>query len=142
MEVRELMKRPAVSCAPETTLAEAARRMRSASVGSILVVSDLGIVGIATDRDIVVRGLAVGLGAEDPIEMVMTRDVQYVYSDVDVIAAARKMATHGCRRLPVLDPDNGIQGFIALDDLVMLFAHQIGSLAETVRREVAASATA
>lgn len=132
MDVREIAKRRAVVCAPYNTLAEAATRMSEHDVGSILVVDETGIVGIATDRDIVVRAVAYGLGPDAPIKTVMTPDVHVIDEEADVFTAATKMAAHGIRRLPVLDAENEVIGVVAFDDLILLLSRQLGTLTDAV----------
>lgn len=142
MRVRELTQRRAVICSPDATLSTVSQMMRAHNVGSVLIAGELGLVGIATDRDIVVRGLAQGLGADARVASVMTRDVGYVYEDADIFSAVSQMESRGCRRLPVLDPDNGIRGVIALDDLVVLMSEQLAKLGGAVRKEIEPLATA
>lgn len=136
MEARGLVRRRAVTCRPDTTLIEASQRMRAEGVGSVLVLRDSVIVGIVTDRDISVRGLAEGLGPTAKVESVMSHDVQYVFEDTDLFTVAGKMATTGYRRMPVLSSDNGLIGVISLDDLIMVFAEQIRKLGAAVRKEI------
>lgn len=142
METRDLVRRKAVTCGPDATLAEVARRMLVEQVGSVLVVNELGIAGMVTDRDVVVRGLAAGLGPDARVETVMSTDVQYVFEDSDVFSAASRMAEHGCRRLPIVNSENGVGGVIALDDLIVLFADQIAMLASAVRKEISQARSA
>lgn len=135
MQVRDMRLHSAVVCGPSATLAAVAQIMRASVVGSVLVVDDRGLVGIVTDRDIVVRGVAEGACPDAAVETVMSRDVCFVYDDTDLFGAAGAMAKRACRRLPVLDAEGVIQGVISLDDLVVAFAEQIDKLAQTVRKE-------
>lgn len=137
MEVSQISHKPAVTCAPATTLQEVAWLMRDEGVGSVIVVDRGHLGGIATDRDIIVRGIAEGMGPETPIEKVMTTDVAFVAAGDDLCRAATEMATRGCRRLPVLDGLGAVEGVVTLDDLVSVFVDQIGKLAQTVRSELA-----
>lgn len=136
MKTAELTRKPAITCEAGTTLAESAELMHNQDVGSVIVLDRGRLRGIATDRDIVVRGLAAGLGPDAPIEAVMTSDVAYITEQDDAWSAATQMATRGCRRLPVLDSTGMVVGIITLDDLISLFATQIDKLAHTVRSEL------
>jgi signal-transduction protein with cAMP-binding, CBS, and nucleotidyltransferase domain len=140
MEVSRISRKPVVTCAPDTTLQEAAWLMRDEGVGSVVVVDHGSLRGIATDRDVVTRGIAEGLSPEAPIGAVMTTDVAFVSEGDDLCAAATQMATRGCRRLPVVDRLGSVQGVVTLDDLVTVFSEQIGKLAHAVRSELVTAA--
>lgn len=138
MEVREFGHHPAVTCRRDMTLGKVAELMRRNNVGSVVVMDEHGrMAGIATDRDIVLRGLGEGLDADDPIERVATKDVSYVYEHDDVFNAATRMATLGFRRVPVLDVHGIVLGMVTLDDLLVLFGSQIDKLVRAVRKEIA-----
>ncbi|MGB8652155.1 MAG: CBS domain-containing protein [Mycobacteriales bacterium] len=137
MELRDVVS-TAVSCRPETTLAEAARQMDDEGVGSVVVVDGIGnVVGIVTDRDITVRGMAADRPPTTPVKQVMTSDVVLVREDSDLFEAARQMAAAECRRLPVVGSDGALVGVVTLDDLMLLFAHQTDSLASVIAAETA-----
>jgi CBS domain-containing protein len=137
MEVSQINRKPAVTCTPAATLQEVAWLMRDEGVGSVIVAERGRLRGIVTDRDVIVRGLAEGMDLETPIENVMTTDIEFVTSSDDVSLAATRMATRGCRRLPVLDGLGAVEGVVTMDDLVLVFADQISKLAHTVRSEMA-----
>lgn len=118
MRVSTLMHTPAVSCAPSTTVRAVARLMEDRRVGSVVVVKDESVIGIVTDRDIVVRGVAAGLSGDVPVERVMTRNVARVWVGADVSAAAETMWQRHIRRLPVVDAHGRLHGVIALDDVL------------------------
>jgi CBS domain-containing protein len=133
MEVRERMHFPPVTCEPSGSLADAARRMREDGIGTLMVVDHHGaMLGIVTDRDLVVQGLAEGLGPEVSVESVMSRDPMVVHGYDDVFIAASKMATHGYRRLPVVDHDGHLEGMISLDDLTVIFVEQLDKMSRTI----------
>ena len=92
MLVREIMTRDVQLLAPYDTLRDAARRMRDEDIGSLPVADGDRLVGYITDRDIVVRGLADGRGAETHIHGVMTERVLYCFEDEDVEDVAANMA--------------------------------------------------
>jgi CBS domain-containing protein len=136
MEVRLLIHRPGVTCEPETSLRDAARRMEDEGIGTLLVVDHHGaLAGIVTDRDITLRAVGRGLVPEAPIESVMSPEPTTVHGYDDAFTAATLMATKGCRRLPVLDHDGHLEGVISLDDLVIVFSEQLDKLVHTVAHE-------
>jgi CBS domain-containing protein len=100
-----------------TFVEDAARHMRDANVGSLLVVNDDRLLGIVTDRDLVVRALAGGRPAQTTVEMVMSAPAVTVPADADVATAAEAMVRHRVRRLPVVDGDR-VAGIVTLDDLL------------------------
>ncbi|MGB8649807.1 MAG: CBS domain-containing protein [Mycobacteriales bacterium] len=128
---------PAVTCRPEATLAQAAIDMDRHNVGSILVLdADGTIAGIATDRDIALRGTGRELPPITRITEVMTPEVVMLRWDADLFDAASMMAASECRRLPVVDESGVLKGIVTLDDLMVLFAHQTDSLASAVAAEM------
>ncbi|MEU9123253.1 CBS domain-containing protein [Streptomyces sp. NPDC048506] len=127
MRVREVMRSPVVTVTPDTTLAETARRMAESVVGCVVVTSGPAIHGMVTDRDVTVRGFAVGLSATSPVSSVMTAPVRTVGADDDVDEAYRIMRRAGVRRLPVVD-EGRLIGLVALDDLLMDVARRLGEL--------------
>ena len=133
MDIRTVCSKPAVTCAPDTQLLEAAEIMRSHNVGCLVVVRHDVMVGVVTDRDLVTRGIAAGLALSAPVEHVMSTDVACVFENDDTELAATILAQRGLRRLPVLSVHGAVQGMLTLDDLTIFFADQISRLAYAVR---------
>ena len=78
------------------------------------------LIGIVTDRDIVVRGVADNrLGGTTAVRDVMSEHVYYCFDDDDLEQAAKIMAEHQVRRLPVLNQDKRLVGIVALADLAL-----------------------
>ena len=138
MDLHEFIHAPAVTCSPELSLAEAATLMDLWKVGSVIVVdSGARVVGIITDRDIAIRGVANHHTPETPVWEMMTKSVATVSEDASLFDAAQQMAEAGCRRLPVVAADGTLKGIVALDDLMVLFARQTDNLAHAVAFESA-----
>jgi CBS domain-containing protein len=121
MNVREVMTEGAECVRPSTSLYEAAQKMREFDIGPLPVCGSKDrLVGIVTDRDITVRGVAEG---RDPrtttVQDVMTRDVVYCFEDQDVHEAARLMQDRQVRRLVVLNRDKRLTGILSLGDLAV-----------------------
>lgn len=128
------MQHPATTCAPTGRLTDAAQLMRRDHIGSLPVVDERGqLVGIVTDRDIVVRGVAEELPMDAPVEQVMSRNLVTVFGHDDAFAAATKMDRHECRRLAVVDHDGHLSGLVSLDDLLVVFTEQVEKLARTTQ---------
>jgi CBS-domain-containing membrane protein len=100
------------------TLDEAAEFIREANVGVLPVVDNNRLIGILTDRDIVVRAVALG---DDPasisVSEVMTPEPVCVFEDDSIEVAADVMSSHGLRRLPVIDHGLRVVGILSLSDL-------------------------
>jgi len=120
MKAQELMTAHELwACVDESDSREAARMMADHNVGAIPVLDQDGCVeGIVTDRDICCRLVAEGRGLETPVREIMTGSVQSVLPDADLSEIESVMRRYKIRRLPVVDRDNKLQGFISISDLV------------------------
>lgn len=98
------------------TVRDAAELMRAADVGALVVTEGGQLVGLVTDRDLVVRVLAEGGGPDTQVRVACSPDLVTVSPDDDVADAARVMAQHTVRRLPVVSGDKVI-GIVSLGDL-------------------------
>ena len=116
--IAQIMTKSVATVQRDETLQAAARRMRDMDVGSLPVLDGQAIVGMVTDRDIAVRGVADGMVAQESVVGdVMTEDVRCCRADDPVEAVMAEMGDARVRRLPVLDADNAIVGVVALADL-------------------------
>jgi CBS domain-containing protein len=115
--VGELIRAPALVCAPATPIQEAARRM--VETGRSCVVTDLGDqLGIVTDHDIRTRVVAAGAGPDTPLSEVMTAPARTVAADITASEALVEMLDNGVRHLPVLEPRRQLIGVIDDVDLM------------------------
>ncbi len=116
-KVREAMSRDPRSVGESTSAQEAARLMKEQDVGSLPVVEDERLVGIVTDRDIVIRGVAVRSDVSSLSVMeVASHEVTTVAPEQDLDEALRLMAQEQVRRLPVVDGDR-LVGILAQADV-------------------------
>lgn len=114
MKVQELMTREPSTLGPASTIGEAATIMRQDDCGSVPVVEDGRLVGIITDRDIVVRVIAAGKDPKAcPVSEAMTADPVTVAPDASVDEAQRVMAERQVRRLPVVE-DGRLVGLVVI----------------------------
>jgi len=102
---------------PDETLKKAACRMAELDVGVLPVAEGDRLVGMITDRDMVVRGIADDLGPSALVRDVMTPDVKYCFSDQEIDEIVDNMADIQVRRLPVLDRDKRLVGILSLCDI-------------------------
>ena len=117
MKISDIMSRDVQVARPEDTLRDAAETMARIDVGSLPICDGRRLLGIVTDRDIVVRGLAKGLGADSSITQVMTEGVEYCFDDDDLVEVSDKMAASQIRRIPVVDRDKNLVGIVSLGDV-------------------------
>jgi CBS domain-containing protein len=117
-KVMEVMTKDVEIIHPNASLRDAAEKMRTLNVGPLPVVDGDNLVGIITDRDIVVRAVAQGMDPNNTrVSEAMTDDVEYVYENDDIGTVARKMKDEQIRRILVVNQDRKLVGIIALGDL-------------------------
>jgi CBS domain-containing protein len=116
---REIMTRNVKTATREMTLQEVAALMRDGDMGSIPVVEDGKLVGIVTDRDIVVRAIADGRDAATKIGDVMTTEVFSAGENDFVFEAIRLMGDRQVRRVPITNEAGELVGIIAMADVAL-----------------------
>jgi CBS domain-containing protein len=118
MRVSEIMTIDFEVIDATNTLIEAAQKMKSFNIGFLPVQKDRQIIGVITDRDIVVRALAEGLEPGSArVRDIISPEVIYCYEDEGVEGAAKLMEGHQVRRLIVCDYDGNPVGIVSLGDL-------------------------
>lgn len=122
MKLHELMTREVRTCAPDAPVADAARIMAELNCGAVPVVKDQRVIGIVTDRDIVLRAVAKWQDGTAKVEQCMTGSVVTASPDMDAHVAADLMAQRQIRRLPVVENDR-LVGIVALGDLATVDIH-------------------
>lgn len=104
---------------PEMSLRDVAILMRDGDMGAVPVVEDGKLIGIVTDRDIVVRVVAEGKDAATPIRDAMTTELFTVTPDDFVFEAIRLMGDKQVRRVPVINESGELAGIIAMADVAL-----------------------
>jgi CBS domain-containing protein len=135
-KVREIMTANPRTIEPTTSIIEAARLMRDQDVGPAPIIEGGRVVGILTDRDIVVRIVAEG---KDPQSTtagdVASKQLVTIDPEQSLDEAARLMAQHQVRRLPVCEEDGRLVGIIAQADVAMAAAeHETGRVVEEISK--------
>lgn len=126
MKVRQLMTPDAQCIAANATLSEAAQLMQQLNVGALPVCDNDQLAGMITDRDIVVRAVALSREPDGTtVSDAMSLGVIYVYDDQDAEEAAKVMERHQVRRLPVLNRDRRLCGIVSLGDLAVETESQV-----------------
>jgi len=119
MHVSDIMTPDPETCQPGDTLQAVARKMGEGDFGSMPVVEGGRLVGVVTDRDITIRGVAEGLASDAEISEVMTSDPVCVSPETDLEEAAEIMQEEQIRRLFVTDDDDRLIGVVALADVAL-----------------------
>jgi CBS domain-containing protein len=135
--IGRVCRRPVVTASADTTVQEAAHRMRRSRVGALVVVENGRPVGLLTDRDITVDVVALG---KDPAAVavadVMRKKPVVIREDQGVLDATRLLSKRGIRRLPVVDRAGKLVGIISLDDLLMLLGSEMRHIASALSNEL------
>jgi len=117
MKITEVMTRDVETIRPDQTAQDAARFMLKADAGSIPVTEGDRLIGMITDRDIAVRGIAKGYGPDTPIRELMSDDIICAQVSDNIEDVATKMSEAQVRRLPVIDENERLCGIVSLGDL-------------------------
>ena len=117
MRIADAMTRDVQIISPDQSLVDAARLMADCDCGVLPVAENDRLVGMITDRDIVIRGLAEGKSPDTRIQDVMSADVKYCYEDDDLDDVAQNMGDLQVRRLPVVNKDKRLVGIVSLGDI-------------------------
>jgi signal-transduction protein with cAMP-binding, CBS, and nucleotidyltransferase domain len=133
--VRDCLRQAPVTVPEACTIAEAAELMATHGVGSVLVVSGTEAVGIVTDRDIAVRGVATGMDPASRVDAVMTVHPVTIQGSADLFEAYRTINDAQVRRLPVLEDDD-LAGIVTFDDLLVALVLELGAVVSPIAREL------
>lgn len=126
MKVRDVMHKGVEWVDPSTTVVELARRMRDMDIGAIPIGENDKLVGMVTDRDVVVRALADGKDVmKKTARDVMSKGIVFCRDGEDVEDAVRIMEQKKIRRLPVLDENKRMIGMLSLGDISHAASHEI-----------------
>lgn len=135
MLIRDVMTPAVRTVAPTASLKEAARIMSDIDAGALPVAEGDRMIGMVTDRDIAVRGVAAGKGPTATVGEVMSHEVLYCFDDEDVEEVCENMADIQVRRLPVVTREKRLVGIISLADIANAAdSEKAGSALEGITR--------
>ena len=119
MKLKDIMTREVEIVSPKDTLKEAAQKMRVRDIGFLPVCDGDKVLGVVTDRDLILRAIAEGADPKTRIgDDFVTKPIVSCFSDEDVEEAARLMEEHQIRRLIILNrEDNRLAGVVSLGDI-------------------------
>lgn len=117
--VKKVMSANVKSLAPSDSIAAAAQAMNELNVGVIPVCDAGKLLGVVTDRDIVIRAVAKGLDGQTPLSGIMSKQVQTVSPEDDLDEVLKRMADSQIRRMPVVDAQGVLAGIVSLGDIAV-----------------------
>jgi CBS domain-containing protein len=118
MKIKDIMTPDVKTVSPADTVQQAAKIMAKIDAGAMPVAENNRLVGMITDRDILLRAVAPGLAPDQcTVRSVMSDGIKYVYEDESTEDLARNMADLQVRRLPVVNRDKRLVGIVSLGDL-------------------------
>ena len=118
MNIREVMTPNPRCVTPNETIQVAARIMRDEDTGAVPVVENGKVLGMVTDRDIVIRAVADGAQSDRPVRDIVSGDPVCATPEMSTRDASKLMAEHQVRRLPVVDGDR-LVGIVSIGDLAV-----------------------
>ena len=140
MNLEQISSRIIVRTPRSSRLREAAQLMKTHHVGALIVTEDspddTRVAGIVTDRDLVLKALADGIGPEDAmVSDVMTEGLVTIDRAAEVHSAVEMMRANGVRRLGVTGDDGTLVGIVSLDDVVGAAAAELAAMSGVIRIE-------
>ena len=117
--VKEVMTADVRSMGPADSIAAAAKAMSELNVGVIPVCEGGKLLGVVTDRDIVIRAVAKGLDGQTPLSGVMSKQVETASADDDLDEVLQRMASGQIRRMPIVDSSGMLAGIVSIGDIAV-----------------------
>ncbi|MFS0654233.1 CBS domain-containing protein [Bacillus sp. 179-C3.3 HS] len=115
-KIKDIMTKKVITCQKDDNVYEAAVKMKTADIGAIPIVEGDQLVGIVTDRDLVLRGIAEKKPNSQAVSNVMTKEVLTAEEDATLEEIVRLMSEYQLRRIPVVKGGT-LTGIVALGDL-------------------------
>lgn len=139
MKVSDVMTAQVVTAKPATTVQQLAKTMAEIDSGVLPILEDGKVVGLVTDRDIVVRVIATGGDLSTPASEIMSDEVQTCREEDNLADATAKMAAQGIRRLLVMNEHGNLCGIVSLGDIALDYGDKV--VGHTLEEISAAPAT-
>jgi CBS domain-containing protein len=135
MRVSEAMTREVRVATPGQTIRDVAKVMAEIDAGSMPVGENDRLVGMITDRDIAIRGVAQGKGPDTPVREVMSDSkVLYCFEDDDLNDVAKNMGSEQVRRLPVVNKDKRLVGIVSIGNIAQNESKSAGKAVKGVTK--------
>lgn len=133
LKIKEIMTTDVRAISANDSISEAANIMKELDVGAVPVLDNHILVGMITDRDLVLRAVAEGKSSDERVSTIMTKDITSATSDMDVHKVADIMASKQIRRIPIVD--NGrLVGIVSIGDMAVedIFENEAGEALHTI----------
>jgi CBS domain-containing protein len=134
MRICDCMTSEVRIASPDQTIKEAAKIMAEIDAGVLPVGENDRLVGIITDRDIAIRGVAEGKGPDAKVREIMSKEVKYCFEDEGIDDVLENMGDLQVRRLPVLSREKRLVGIVSLGDLAGNEAEEAGEALSSISR--------
>ena len=136
MSLGNLCRREVVVVNQGTPIKEAVKFMEEKNIGSVIVVGSGKPLGIATDRDILLRVVNKGLDPEkSTVDDVMTKEIVTLKEGMGLFEALEQVKEKGIRRFPIVDARGNLKGIMTLDDIIYLLGKEMADVASIIERE-------
>lgn len=132
MRLSEMFHSQVVTVEPQERVRIVIHKMKSKNVGAVVVVDKRKVVGIVTDRDIVLKAIGANGALDAPVSDIMTKEVVTIWDDQGVFNASQYMRGRKLRRLPIIDRDENLVGMLTADDLFAMLAREFLNVAESL----------
>jgi len=133
MRVSEAMTREVRVATPGQSIRDVARIMAEIDAGAMPVGENDRLIGMITDRDIAIRGVALGKGPETPVREVMSSEqVLYCYEDDELDKVAKNMGDEKVRRLPVVNKEKRLVGIVSIGNIAQREAKAVSKAVKGV----------
>ena len=133
MSLGNLCRREVVVVNQGTPIKEAVKFMEEKNIGSVIVVGGGKPLGIATDRDILLRVVNKGLDPEkSSVDDVMTKEIVTLKEGMGLFEALEQVKGKGIRRFPIVDASGNLKGIMTLDDIIYLLGKEMADVASII----------
>lgn len=133
LKIKEIMTTDVRSISANDSISEAANIMKQLDVGAVPVTNNNLLVGIITDRDLILRAVVTGKNPDERVSTVMTKDITTVTPDMDVHEVADIMASKQIRRVPIVESGR-LVGIVSIGDMAVeeIFENEAGEALHTI----------
>lgn len=134
MAIEQLAQKEVVTAAQHDDLTTVVEKMRNEEVGSVVIVAEDEPISIVSDRKIAMAA-ADGDIQDQTVEEVMTEDLITAHTDTGMDELVKTMSDKGIRRVPIVDDEGSLAGLVSMDDLLVKFAGDFGTLTEIPKKQ-------
>lgn len=134
MNVSEIMSKDVMFINKKKSVREAAKMMKDRGVGALPVEENNKLIGMVTDRDLVLKVLADAKDTEASVESCLDQGIKYCFDDQDLGEVAFQMSELKIRRMPVMNRDKKLVGIVSLGDIAVHAEPQASQALEQISK--------